>query len=405
MKLIKFLFIQLLFIATLFVSCKPSEEPEDYGTAKHSVLLYMIASNNLSPYLSDNISEVVDNYSSDLYKGNNVIIYHKTRTEAKLYKVTNNKSLKLIKSYDLHNAATPEVVSLVIEDFKRLFPADSYGMLFSGHASGWLPDTFFGHANSSMSQRSEVGAEVDDIQNHPLYHLIRKPFEPVTRAYGDDNKSYLEFYEIASSLKDKEFEYIIFDACYMSSIEVAYEFRNKANWLLAAPTEVLGAGMNYTRMMLHLLDSRDSLDMRLTRVAEDFTKKYSDVTISLLDLTKMESFANEYKRVMAAIPDKTGNCTPYNVQHYDNYSRYVYPGGDRVIFDLVAYVDKIGGEENAKIISDMLSKLVKYKFATPVFLHIPMTDFSGVSTYIPFEYYNLVTPKYKNTNWYKDILQ
>jgi len=43
----------------------------------------------------------------------------------------------------------------------------------------------------------------------------------------------------------KKMEYILFDNCYMSSIEVAYELRNVTNYLIASPTEIMAYGMPY----------------------------------------------------------------------------------------------------------------------------------------------------------------
>ncbi len=402
-KFIKYILVSMVLTSFIFTSCKSKEAPcVCPKPIEHSILLYVVANNNLSSFLSGNVNEVIKNYSDELYNGSNVAIYYKTHSEARLLKISNNTKAEVVITYDKHNAATPEVMSTVIADFKRLFPANSYGMLLSGHGSGWLPKGFMGSARSLHSPQqfsSSVVSEANNIQNHPLYNLIRQPFqEPVTRAFGDDGGRYIDSYEIAQSMKDDEFEYIIFDACYMSSIELAYDFRNKANWMLGAPTEILGAGLNYNTMMNHLFNKSNSYEKRLTGIATDFTEKYNESTVSLIDLGEVDAFAQEYKKLMATIPNKTKNCTDRNIQTYDRFNN------NHVIFDLVAYTRMVAGEEAAADISTHINKVVKYKFATSEFLNIPIVDFSGISIYIPFDWYTRVTPKYKNTDWYKDII-
>lgn len=48
-------------------------------------------------------------------------------------------------------------------------------------------------------------------------------------------------------------EYILFDDCYMSSLEVAYELRHVTNYMIACPTEVMVFGMPYSTIGKYLL--------------------------------------------------------------------------------------------------------------------------------------------------------
>ena len=52
-------------------------------------------------------------------------------------------------------------------------------------------------------------------------------------------------------------EYILFDDCYMSSIEVAYELKDVADYLIASTCEVMAYGMPYATMGKHLLGTPD----------------------------------------------------------------------------------------------------------------------------------------------------
>lgn len=43
-------------------------------------------------------------------------------------------------------------------------------------------------------------------------------------------------------------EYILFDDCYMSSLEAAYDLRHVTRHLIACPTEIMAYGMPYSHI-------------------------------------------------------------------------------------------------------------------------------------------------------------
>lgn len=387
---------------TILLSCNKAPEEDIAPTeVRSSFLMFAVANNNLSSYINSNISELKASFPSNLAKDCNLVIYLKDSEAGRLIHVTSSTNSEEVITYEDQDASDGATVRTVIDDFKRLYPAESYGILFSAHGSGWLPSAFTGSATSSSSSWCATldYSDDDDISNHPLSHLIRPSmFDETTRAFGGDNSTYMEYYDIPNNIYDDEFDYIIFDACYMSSIELIYELRNKANWLLAAPTEILGAGMDYDNMLSRLFDETKSTSENLTLVAQDFTQKYDESTITLINLDSVESFAHSYRDILASIPDRIGSCTASNVQRYDRYSSHV-------LFDIVAYIEKIGGEEKAELVKAEIDKVVEYSYSSSSFLNISLSDCYGISTYIPFSYYTLLTPYYIETEWYKDITQ
>ena len=59
--------------------------------------------------------------------------------------------------------------------------------------------------------------------------------------------------EIADLLPFK-LDYIIFDACFMGGVEVAYQFKDKCRYMCFSQTEILSDGMDYTTMISDLLE-------------------------------------------------------------------------------------------------------------------------------------------------------
>ncbi len=386
----------------LLSRCGKNDDDSSKNTAdkkNHSVLIYMASNNSLYSYSTSNLQSLEQNYSASDYKNGNIVVYQRgygAQTNAQLLLIDNNQKASVIKTYPIHNSADTAIFREVIDDFKRLFPAESYGCILWSHASAWLPQTFFGDAEGMARSISTTTTYDNDISNHPLAHLIRQVEQPIaTKAFGQDGSDWMEINEIAATIKDNEFEYIIADACYMASIEVAYELKDKAKWLLAAPTEVLANGMEYNTMGKNLLASTDTKN-KLLNVATDFEDKYAELSVALINLLEVENFANEYKKAMSDVIDLVGTATPRNTQRYDRYS-------DHVLFDLIDYVSTVAPEDSAAI-DELLKKVVVYKYATSSFLGINMQNFSGISTYIKFENYALINPFYEELGWWKDVL-
>lgn len=85
----------------------------------------------------------------------------------------------------------------------------SYGFIVFSHASGWLPQ---GTLTSPLS-------------------IIM------------DKKQEMELSDFAQAIPDKTFNYIIFEAYFMSRIEVAYELKKKSDYILASLAEILSPGL------------------------------------------------------------------------------------------------------------------------------------------------------------------
>lgn len=52
-------------------------------------------------------------------------------------------------------------------------------------------------------------------------------------------------------------EYILFDDCYMASVEVAYDLKEVTDYLIASPCEIMAYGMPYAEIGPHLLGKVD----------------------------------------------------------------------------------------------------------------------------------------------------
>ena len=60
---------------------------------------------------------------------------------------------------------------------------------------------------------------------------------------GDNRMNISEFVEILKSAP--HFDFILFDACFMQAVEVAYELRDYTDYCIGSPTEIPGPGASY----------------------------------------------------------------------------------------------------------------------------------------------------------------
>ena len=93
-------------------------------------------------------------------------------------------------------------------------------------------------------------------------------------------------------------EYILFDDCYMSSLEVAYELRHVTNYMIACPTEVMVFGMPYSTIGKYLLSEKPDYKA----ICESFYQFYSNYqypygTLAVTDCSYLDELAELMKHI------------------------------------------------------------------------------------------------------------
>ncbi|MBO5741194.1 MAG: hypothetical protein J6R54_04345, partial [Bacteroidaceae bacterium] len=112
-------------------------------------------------------------------------------------------------------------------------------------------------------------------------------------------------------------EFILFDACAMQSIEVAYELRNVTDYIIGSPTEIHAEGAPYD-MILGPMMRGDVLEVVKQYYAT--YQSWDGVVISLLDCRKMEAFAQATAKVMPQFSEVIKTNGVEGVQIYQPYS-------------------------------------------------------------------------------------
>lgn len=191
-------------------------------------------------------------------------------------------------------------------------------------------------------------------------------------------------------------EYILFDDCYMSSIEVAYELRNVTDYLIASASEIMAYGMPYAVIGEYLLDDPD-----FQAICDGFYDFYSTYgmpygTLAVTVCAELEDLAMIMKKINTKyIFDESSENT---LQRMDGYTPIIF-------YDYGDYVEKLCKDPVLlERFEQQLSRTVPYKVHTDYFYsvtkgRVPIYTFSGITTSDPSKH-SLAVSK-TDTEWYR----
>jgi hypothetical protein len=361
------LFMFNFLVSFFLISCE-----DDYCPTiqKKTVIVYMVADNDLSDEAFDDINEMEYFFEG---KAGNLIVYIDFGVEApRIIKVRPDQSDEIVSgtviSYPQQNSASPTVLRAVIDDVMELYPSESYGLILWSHATGWLP---------------------------PAYNTLK--------SFGLDKNLEMDILDLEEAIPDKTFEYIIFDACLMGSVEVVYQLRYKAPFILASPTEILADGFPYSNIVTTLFDENESIQQRLENIANEYmdyymaqSGKYKSASISLIQTNALDELASKTSELLSS----------YSLQKWE-YKQNVTQRLDLLesvlAFDFEDFLYNNYPDTAVVEVKQQLNNAVLYKEHTEAFLIInQIHKFCGLSCYIPQVELEKLNNYYKKLSWYKD---
>ena len=371
-----------------------------YGTETRKVmLLYEAGFNSLGGDISANIASLRNGYLPGNGRQDDVLLVfsHVTRTR-RVY--STETSPVLVRLYQEHgvpqsdtlrswpagtSAANAAMVTEVLDLVRESFPAAGYGAVFSSHATGWLPEGYFSNPKSY---------EGTDRGSGGMYWTA-----PRQKTFGQEyyesgtKQEEIELHDFAAAIPYK-LDYILFDACLMASVEVAWELRNVCKYLGASPCEIPAAGFNYETLAHHLLEPEVP---DLQGACADYFARYEHdsvygAAITMVDCGRLEPLAAECRVLFDRYRDGILNLEGRNVQVYDRQA-----GGKQyyAFFDLKDLLREAGASEtDLADLQSALDEAVVYEAHTDSFITIPLKRCCGLAMYLP------AYPGYKRDIWH-----
>jgi hypothetical protein len=169
--------------------------------------------------------------------------------------------------------ADPLVLQRLISYAKQTYAADNYGLLIWGHGTGWRG---IDSASGDMPEPLKAVA-IDD----------------------SDSRKYMPLKSLGSAIAGQNLSVISFDTCFGALLEIAYQIRNDAVYLVASEGLIPSNGWNYQSVFAEFLAGSDLSGSKFCDIAvNQFSGQYSGTpgsTISKIDLSKTSALFTEFE--------------------------------------------------------------------------------------------------------------
>lgn len=403
--------LRIIITSALLISvsaCSSHDDPKpDSGAkseAKTSILIYAVASNNLSSYLKEDIQEMREGAQDLNLDKSEIYIYYLTKTELPaLYRLCVNADSETatsgglpvfnkVKEYDRSQYSTdPQRINTVIKDYLDMSSAapDNRGIIFWSHSTAWEP-AFSDHR--VFEKRRSFGLDQSGTESDQC-----------------------DITELADAIPDDCFDFIWFDCCYMGNIEVAYQLRHKATYMVGYSTEVWGSGMPYQTTLQHIAGIKPDLQKASDAFADYYVEQNLPVTIGLYSLANIEPMAQiAAGRTDADIPPRflLTNYGRGAYQFYDFGEYYKSKGlpmkvkpTRRDAYDeaMKAFDDVLMQTALNKFVLHKRSNNMLFTSTGGKFTQLNPDYFSGVTTHHFVDEETERTEYYKSLDWYRAV--
>ncbi|MFR9641873.1 MAG: clostripain-related cysteine peptidase [Rikenellaceae bacterium] len=326
--------INTLLLVVVLASCDGDDgsaqitpDPDPDSPTPQTTIMYF-AGTDLSSYYKKNILSAEEAVESGAL-GNGRFLYYLTETSSSgtLYELRysgGQAEHEQIKTYSDSPSLDGATLTSVITEAMEYAPAEKYNLIMSSHATGWV-----------LSSHPDVKSVTDRYLNT----IWESTGEYVTRFLGISMDGYMDISDLRLALYDTgvKFGYIIFDSCFMSSVEALYNLRNRADYIVASPCEVMGDGMPYCWLLPELFeDSGSTADLEgACRAYYDYNVLYNIgayncpvACVALCVTSELEALAEVASRIYSSSDSAPSGST---LQVYDGLD-------DHVFYDLEQYI-------------------------------------------------------------------
>lgn len=430
------------------VSCSNGDNPDGpdgpVTPVGQTVFMFFPWSNSLLSDFRRTVEDMQTVVAQRSMKDERVMVFMATsEREAVLFELKKQNGRCLtdtLRRYSDRPFTSRQWLTLLFSEVMTLAPASRYGMVVGCHGLAWVPVQGQRNARKRLGSQERMDEEdnlykEERIDKEGLYKEERidkagddlMHFEvqgPVTTRFigGTYPETQIETTDLADAMADAGLhtEYILFDACYMSSVEVAYELKDVTHYLIASPTEVISYGFPYITMGKHLLGTPN-----YKGIADSFISFYSSYylpygTVAVTDCTQLDALAAIAQQINAAAEEPTnaasakqinaaaegklntatsGMSAPNGVQIMDGYSPTLF-------YDLGHLMSlKNAGTVQTAAFAEQLDKTVPYKGHTDQYFTalkdapVDIKHYSGLNT--SQGSLNRMADKISETAWHK----
>ena len=339
------LFICMISLAMTFTGC--SEEAFDTDSVNKQTILVFYpwtgsqSSTGLLGYLQNNIDSICDGIIDRKGLNNSrVLVFLSDKyNHSTLYDLQYNATTKSVdrvplKEYEGASYASAEGIADILNEVKTKASALNYALIVGVHGCGWTYASDWSrypyYARPSVTRPRDNN--FSGIQFGP------DPNAPLTRFFGSVSlaENAMDISTLAEGIRESglKMQYILFDACYMSNIETAYELKDVTNYMIASGSEIMAAGLPY-RSMWSYLNSATPNYSGIVSTSVNFYKNSSApfCNLAAIDCRQVEKLASVMKDINAEY-QLSASVSLDSIQHLDGFRPNLF-------YDLETYVDSL----------------------------------------------------------------
>jgi len=370
-----------------FAACSSSNNDEPSGPAGRTVLIYMAAENSMTfnrfgtkEYRDCNTDIVQMKEGAKSIGNNHLVVYVDKAKDPK--KELNDSTPYLLHFWngELRDSipmkecltSDPAVLESIVRQAFTDYPADSYGLVLWGHASGWR----FKNGKDSIEYTSVLPAR-------------RKAYGGDTgnNSYNSSGNYWINIPSLKTALKNAlngkpRLDFIFADCCNMMCVECAYELKDVTDYLIGSPAEIPAEGAPYQTVVPAMMEKTSFYTSIVDRYYEQTTEGlHNHVPLAVVKTSEMPALAAATKTVLHTI-DFNG---------YPNLSGLIYYL-DYNLYDMNHFILRYASEAEYQSWKQAFNNAVVYKkIATEwdtnnrVFFDFDINDqtYGGLSMFVP----------------------
>ena len=355
------LFICSISLAMTFTGC--SEEAFDTDSVNKQTILVFYpwtgsqSYTGLLGYLQTNIDSICDGIidRKGLNNSRVLVFLSEKYNQSTLYDLQYDATTKSVnrvplKKYEGAWYATTEGFADILNEVKTQASALNYALIVGAHGCGWTYASDWSKypkyarpsvtrpSDSALSGYSAADNSAAGISSFSGIQFGPDPNAPLTRFFGSVSpaENAMDISTLAEGIRESglKMQYILFDACYMSNIETAYELKDVTNYMIASGSEIMAAGLPY-RSMWSYLNSPTPNYSGIVSTSVNFYKNSSApfCNLAAIDCRQVEKLASVMKDINAEY-QLSASVSLDSIQHLDGFRPNLF-------YDLETYVDSL----------------------------------------------------------------
>lgn len=379
----------------LLSGCKEKEIIQPAPVKKNmTVVVYMAAENSLSGYYNSDLEEMIQ-AADQIPQDCNFVVYVDSSTLPAIYLINAQQGKVEYQTLNEENSCIPEIFEKNIREIVKAFPAEHYGLVMWSHGSGWIPA-----AKAPGKPNKTIG--IDNNQNSPF----------------SNRGSELEIPDMRIALEHVgvQWDYILFDACFMQCVETVYELRNVADYIIASPAEIPGNGAPYHKIMDCLTEKDSDYATHMAELYYESYKNNDGLVISTVKTSEVDSLLRVTVKAFPNFYNESENFSSNDIQVYCAYT--AYSSWKPEYYDMGSVMHQMLSPEYYDEWKEQMERTVITRLSSRTWFSIFRNYFAPVikdaehnanlSIFIPYAKYDQNTSyntTIRQTQWYKDFIQ